>query len=59
MCVPYKFVSRVDIKYKRMNSNERVRILNPGGLSIPTPEGKRRVTRKEFTVDEKIAEFAV
>uniref|UniRef100_A0A8C6S8E9 Caspase recruitment domain family, member 11 n=1 Tax=Neogobius melanostomus TaxID=47308 RepID=A0A8C6S8E9_9GOBI len=26
-----QFVSRVDIKYKRMNSNERVRLVNSGG----------------------------
>ncbi|XP_056871707.1 caspase recruitment domain-containing protein 11 isoform X1 [Takifugu flavidus] len=33
-----QFVSRVDIKYKRMNSNERVRILNPGSVTIPRAE---------------------
>uniref|UniRef100_A0A672Y513 Caspase recruitment domain family, member 11 n=1 Tax=Sphaeramia orbicularis TaxID=375764 RepID=A0A672Y513_9TELE len=30
-----QFVSRVDIKYKRMNSNERVRIVNSGGATLP------------------------
>uniref|UniRef100_A0A3Q3AZ60 Caspase recruitment domain family, member 11 n=1 Tax=Kryptolebias marmoratus TaxID=37003 RepID=A0A3Q3AZ60_KRYMA len=30
-----QFVSRVDIKYKRMNSNERVRIINSGSASLP------------------------
>ncbi|KAI3360095.1 hypothetical protein L3Q82_014408 [Scortum barcoo] len=29
-----QFVSRVDIKYKRMNSNERVRIINSGGTTL-------------------------
>lgn len=39
-------VSRVDMKYKRMNSTDRVRILNPGSVTIPRPEG-------EFTEDEE------
>ncbi|KAM9843995.1 caspase recruitment domain-containing protein 11 [Aulostomus maculatus] len=30
-----QFVSRVDIKYKRMNSNERVRIINTGSTTLP------------------------
>ncbi|XP_068574440.1 caspase recruitment domain-containing protein 11 isoform X2 [Cebidichthys violaceus] len=30
-----QFVSRVDIKYKRMNSNERVRIINSGSTLLP------------------------
>ncbi|XP_053708161.1 caspase recruitment domain-containing protein 11 isoform X2 [Synchiropus splendidus] len=30
-----QFVSRVDIKYKRMNSTERVRIINSGGSTLP------------------------
>ncbi|XP_069005724.1 caspase recruitment domain-containing protein 11 isoform X3 [Embiotoca jacksoni] len=30
-----QFVSRVDIKYKRMNSNERVRIINAGSTTLP------------------------
>uniref|UniRef100_A0AAQ5Z566 CARD domain-containing protein n=1 Tax=Amphiprion ocellaris TaxID=80972 RepID=A0AAQ5Z566_AMPOC len=30
-----QFVSRVDIKYKRMNSNERVRIVNSGSTTLP------------------------
>ncbi|XP_028267172.1 caspase recruitment domain-containing protein 11 isoform X2 [Parambassis ranga] len=30
-----QFVSRVDIKYKRMNSNERVRIINSGSSTLP------------------------
>ncbi|CAJ1076931.1 caspase recruitment domain-containing protein 11 [Xyrichtys novacula] len=30
-----QFVSRVDIKYKRMNSSERVRIINSGSTSLP------------------------
>ncbi|XP_049416618.1 caspase recruitment domain-containing protein 11 isoform X1 [Epinephelus fuscoguttatus] len=30
-----QFVSRVDIKYKRMNSNERVRIINSGSTTLP------------------------
>uniref|UniRef100_A0A4W6D715 Guanylate kinase-like domain-containing protein n=1 Tax=Lates calcarifer TaxID=8187 RepID=A0A4W6D715_LATCA len=29
-----QFVSRVDIKYKRMNSNERVRIINAGSTTL-------------------------
>lgn len=51
----------MDIKYKRMNSNERVRILNPGGVSIPRPEGERRMGGKEFThaKSSKVDEFAV
>ncbi|KAF0032457.1 hypothetical protein F2P81_014747 [Scophthalmus maximus] len=30
-----QFVSRVDIKYKRMNSNERVRLVNSGSTTLP------------------------
>ncbi|XP_008283939.1 caspase recruitment domain-containing protein 11 [Stegastes partitus] len=30
-----QFVSRVDIKYKRMNSNERVRLINSGSTTLP------------------------
>ncbi|KAM6905367.1 caspase recruitment domain-containing protein 11 [Xenentodon cancila] len=30
-----QFVSRVDIKYKRMNSNERVRLINSGSSTLP------------------------
>uniref|UniRef100_A0A7N6A248 Caspase recruitment domain family, member 11 n=1 Tax=Anabas testudineus TaxID=64144 RepID=A0A7N6A248_ANATE len=30
-----QFVSKVDIKYKRMNSNERVRIINSGSTTLP------------------------
>ncbi|XP_042360139.1 caspase recruitment domain-containing protein 11 isoform X2 [Plectropomus leopardus] len=30
-----QFVSRVDIKYKRMNSNERVRIINSSSTTLP------------------------
>ncbi|XP_068605496.1 caspase recruitment domain-containing protein 11 [Brachionichthys hirsutus] len=30
-----QFVSRVDIKYKRMNSSERVRIVNSGSTPLP------------------------
>ncbi|XP_037331794.2 caspase recruitment domain-containing protein 11 [Pungitius pungitius] len=30
-----QFVSRVDIKYKRMNSNERVRIINSASATLP------------------------
>ncbi|MEQ2305583.1 Caspase recruitment domain-containing protein 11, partial [Ameca splendens] len=29
-----QFVSRVDIKYKRLNSNERVRIINSGNATL-------------------------
>ncbi|XP_056262600.1 caspase recruitment domain-containing protein 11 [Pseudoliparis swirei] len=32
-----QFVSRVDVRYKRMNSNERVRIINAGGTAPPRP----------------------
>ncbi|XP_034448253.1 caspase recruitment domain-containing protein 11 isoform X1 [Hippoglossus hippoglossus] len=32
-----QFVSRVDIKYKRMNSNERVRLVNSGSTTLPRP----------------------
>ncbi|XP_074552176.1 caspase recruitment domain-containing protein 11 isoform X2 [Halichoeres trimaculatus] len=32
-----QFVSRVDIKYKRMNSSERVRIVNSGSTTMPRP----------------------
>lgn len=39
-----QLVSRVDIKYKRMNSNERVRIINSGisrlGVETLRPEGE-------------------
>uniref|UniRef100_I3JPD1 Caspase recruitment domain family member 11 n=1 Tax=Oreochromis niloticus TaxID=8128 RepID=I3JPD1_ORENI len=44
-----QFVSRVDIKYKRMNSNERVRIINSGSTTLPRqgfevlrPEGEHK-----------------
>ncbi|XP_041863384.1 caspase recruitment domain-containing protein 11 [Melanotaenia boesemani] len=30
-----QFVSRVDIKYKRMNSSERVRLINSGSTTLP------------------------
>uniref|UniRef100_A0A665TZ57 Caspase recruitment domain family, member 11 n=1 Tax=Echeneis naucrates TaxID=173247 RepID=A0A665TZ57_ECHNA len=30
-----QFVSRVDIKYKRMNSSERVRLVNSGSTTLP------------------------
>ncbi|XP_054615478.1 caspase recruitment domain-containing protein 11 isoform X2 [Dunckerocampus dactyliophorus] len=30
-----QFVSRTDNKYKRLNSNERVRIVTPGGTTLP------------------------
>uniref|UniRef100_A0A3B3BE21 Caspase recruitment domain family, member 11 n=1 Tax=Oryzias melastigma TaxID=30732 RepID=A0A3B3BE21_ORYME len=33
-----QFVGRVDIKYKRMNSNERVRIINSGSSTLPRQE---------------------
>lgn len=45
----------MDIKYKRMNSNERVRILNPGSVTIPRAEGEHsrvKVDVKEFTGDK-------
>ncbi|XP_053298855.1 caspase recruitment domain-containing protein 11 isoform X1 [Pleuronectes platessa] len=32
-----QFVSRVDIKYKRMNSNERVRLVTSGSTTLPRP----------------------
>ncbi|XP_062341391.1 caspase recruitment domain-containing protein 11 isoform X3 [Osmerus eperlanus] len=32
-----QFVSRVDNKYKRMNSSERVRIVNSGNATLPRP----------------------
>lgn len=51
----FQFVSRVDIKYKRMNSNERVRIINLGSTTIPRAEGERGVLSSE----EKLDEFAV
>lgn len=39
-----QLVSRVDIKYKRMNSSERVRIINSGisrlGVETLRPEGE-------------------
>uniref|UniRef100_A0A3B4ZSG4 Caspase recruitment domain family member 11 n=1 Tax=Stegastes partitus TaxID=144197 RepID=A0A3B4ZSG4_9TELE len=45
-----QFVSRVDIKYKRMNSNERVRLINSGSTTLPRqglemlrPEGEYKV----------------
>lgn len=45
----------MDIKYKRMNSNERVRILNPGSVTIPRAEGEHSLAKvdvKEFTGDK-------
>uniref|UniRef100_A0A8C2ZCC3 Caspase recruitment domain family member 11 n=1 Tax=Cyclopterus lumpus TaxID=8103 RepID=A0A8C2ZCC3_CYCLU len=36
-----QFVSRVDTKYKRMNSNERVRIINSGDAADPDNELSR------------------
>lgn len=36
-CLDLQFVSRVDIKYKRMNSSERVRIINSGSTTLPRP----------------------
>lgn len=37
-----QFVSRVDIKYKRMNSNERVRIINSGSATLANFEQLRQ-----------------
>lgn len=49
LCFDLQFVSRVDIKYKRMNSNERVRIINSGSTTLPRqgfevlrPEGEHK-----------------
>uniref|UniRef100_A0AAX7UK97 Caspase recruitment domain family, member 11 n=1 Tax=Astatotilapia calliptera TaxID=8154 RepID=A0AAX7UK97_ASTCA len=49
ICFDLQFVSRVDIKYKRMNSNERVRIINSGSTTLPRqgfevlrPEGEHK-----------------
>uniref|UniRef100_A0A669ECJ4 Caspase recruitment domain family member 11 n=1 Tax=Oreochromis niloticus TaxID=8128 RepID=A0A669ECJ4_ORENI len=49
VCFDLQFVSRVDIKYKRMNSNERVRIINSGSTTLPRqgfevlrPEGEHK-----------------
>lgn len=53
----FQFVSRVDIKYKRMNSNERMRILNPGSVTIPRPEGERRVEMREVTAGERVCQI--
>lgn len=38
----------MDIKYKRMNSNERVRILNPGSVTIPRAEGEHSVVKVDM-----------
>lgn len=43
-----QFVSRVDIKYKRMNSNERVRLVNAGGT---LPRQSFEMLRLEDTAD--------
>ncbi|XP_033826622.1 caspase recruitment domain-containing protein 11 [Periophthalmus magnuspinnatus] len=43
-----QFVSRVDIKYKRMNSSERVRLVNSGG---PLPRQSFEMLRPEDTAD--------
>lgn len=43
-----QFVSRVDIKYKRMNSNERVRLVNSGGS---LPRQSFEMLRAEDTAD--------
>ncbi|XP_020782845.1 caspase recruitment domain-containing protein 11 isoform X2 [Boleophthalmus pectinirostris] len=43
-----QFVSRVDIKYKRMNSSERVRLVNSGGT---LPRQSFEMLRPEDTAD--------
>lgn len=49
---PVQFLSRVDTKYKRMNSNERVRLINSGSATLPKqgfdtlrPEGEYELLR--------------
>uniref|UniRef100_A0A674N6J4 Caspase recruitment domain family, member 11 n=1 Tax=Takifugu rubripes TaxID=31033 RepID=A0A674N6J4_TAKRU len=49
-----QFVSRVDIKYKRMNSNERVRILNPGSVTIPRAEGEHKSAEAESDLSRSL-----
>uniref|UniRef100_A0A8C8DLX3 Caspase recruitment domain family, member 11 n=1 Tax=Oryzias sinensis TaxID=183150 RepID=A0A8C8DLX3_9TELE len=51
-----QFVGRVDIKYKRMNSNERVRIVNSGSTLLPRqelemlrPEGETQDSKRKLT----------
>ncbi len=69
VCFNLQFVSRVDIKYKRMNSNERVRIVNSGSTTLPRqgfetlrPEGENRSdtggTKLHMSNQEKLQERA-
>ncbi|KAF3700452.1 Caspase recruitment domain-containing protein 11 CARD-containing MAGUK protein 1 [Channa argus] len=48
-----QFVSRVDIKYKRMNSNERVRIINSGSTTLPR-QGFEAIRPEAKTIIQKI-----
>lgn len=45
---PFQFVSRSENKYKRMNSNERVRIVTgwPSGPALSSSEGKKQMPDK-------------
>ncbi|RMC17646.1 hypothetical protein DUI87_05310 [Hirundo rustica rustica] len=58
-----RFVSRSENKYKRMNSNERVRIVTgwPSGLALSSSEGKKQLSDKledldsESEIDKKLS----
>ncbi|XP_068886081.1 caspase recruitment domain-containing protein 11 isoform X1 [Aphelocoma coerulescens] len=58
-----QFVSRSENKYKRMNSNERVRIVTgwPSGLALSSSEGKKQLPDKledldsESEIDKKLS----
>ncbi|KAF4793642.1 Caspase recruitment domain-containing protein 11 [Turdus rufiventris] len=50
-----RFVSRSENKYKRMNSNERVRIVTgwPSGLALSSSEGKKQLPEKLEDLDSE------
>lgn len=55
LCSPFQFVSRSENKYKRMNSNERVRIVTgwPSGLARTSSEAKKPFPDKLEGMDIK------
>ncbi|XP_024127743.1 caspase recruitment domain-containing protein 11 [Oryzias melastigma] len=50
-----QFVGRVDIKYKRMNSNERVRIINSGSSTLPRQELEMLKPEDAADLDNKLS----
>ncbi|XP_053531167.1 caspase recruitment domain-containing protein 11 isoform X2 [Ictalurus punctatus] len=56
ICQILQFVSRADNKYKRMDSNDRVRILNAGNLSSLPKSGFETMKPEGLFLKEKMAE---